>query len=165
MDVEEYLHTSFDDGDREYLDGEVVERNWGDFPHASVHGELIFLLCTLEARLGIQVLPAIRIQIHERRFRVADIAVWRAGYTIERIPTVPPFLAIEILSSEDRIIRMHAKIADYFSMGVEYVWIIDPAEAKALCYSNQIPIGELCDVLRTSNPDIAIPLQAALNPA
>ena len=29
MSVEEYLHTSFDGADREYLDGEVVERNMG----------------------------------------------------------------------------------------------------------------------------------------
>ncbi|MDQ6707043.1 MAG: Uma2 family endonuclease [Acidobacteriota bacterium] len=165
MDVQEYLHTSFDDADCEYLDGEVVERNWGDFPHARAHGKLIFLLGILEPRLGIQVLPSIRMKIHERRFRVPDIAVWRGGYIGEQIPAVPPFLAIEILSSEDRILRMHAKIGDYFSIGVEYVWIVDPAEAKALCYSKQKSIGELCDVLRTSDPAIEIPLQAVLNPA
>ncbi len=34
-----------------------------------------------------------------------------------------------------RIVRMLAKIADHFSIGVEYVWIIDPLEGKALCYS------------------------------
>ena len=34
MDVEEYLRTSFDGSDCEYLDGEVVERNMGELPHA-----------------------------------------------------------------------------------------------------------------------------------
>ena len=33
MDVEEYLRTSFDGSDCEYLDGEVVERNMGELPH------------------------------------------------------------------------------------------------------------------------------------
>jgi hypothetical protein len=28
--VEEYLNTSFDDGDREYVDGVIVERNSGE---------------------------------------------------------------------------------------------------------------------------------------
>ena len=32
MDVEEYLRTSFDGSDCEYLDGEVVERNMGRSP-------------------------------------------------------------------------------------------------------------------------------------
>ena len=40
MDVEEYLRTSFDGSDCEYLDGEIVERNWGEFPHARIHGNL-----------------------------------------------------------------------------------------------------------------------------
>jgi Uma2 family endonuclease len=41
---------------------------------------------------------------------VADIAVWRAGGIGDRIPTLPPFLVIEILSPEDRITRMQPKI-------------------------------------------------------
>ncbi|MDQ6699574.1 MAG: Uma2 family endonuclease [Acidobacteriota bacterium] len=165
MDVEEYLHTSFDNADCEYLDGEVVERNMGEGPHADIQGELILVLREMRKRLGIVVLPKIRIQISERRFRVPDVAVWRAGYIIERIPTVPPFLAIEILSSEDRMVRMQPKIAEYFSIGVEYVWVIDPSEAKAVCYSKQVPTGEFCDVLRTGDPYIEVPLSALFNPA
>ena len=165
MDVEEYLHTSFDNADCEYLDGEVVERNMGEWPHGMIQKMLIIMLSAMESRLGIQVIPEIRIQIHKRRFRVADVAVWRADYVAERIPTVPPFLAIEILSSEDRLVRMQPKIDEYFSIGVAYVWIIDPRERKALCYSKQTPKGELCDVLRTSDPEIEIPLNALLNPA
>ena len=32
MSVEEYLRTSFDGSDCEYLDGEIVERNMGELP-------------------------------------------------------------------------------------------------------------------------------------
>ncbi len=28
VSAEEYLRTSFTDGDREYVDGRIVERNW-----------------------------------------------------------------------------------------------------------------------------------------
>ena len=118
MDVEEYLQTSFEGPDREYLDGEVVERNMGELPHATVQGRLLYLLMQMAASLGIQVFPEIRIQIHPRRYRVADIAVWRAGPIGERIPTVSPFLAIEILSSEDRMVRMQTTIREYLSIGV-----------------------------------------------
>ena len=92
-------NTSFDGADCEYLDGEMVERNWGELPHSTVQGRLIYLLMQSAERLGIQVKPEIRVQIHARRYRVADIAVWRAGNIGQRFPTVPPFLAIEILSA------------------------------------------------------------------
>jgi len=157
MDLAEYLRTSFDNADCEYLDGEVVERNLGERPHAEVQGRLIYLLMQMASRLGIQVLPEIRVPIHSRRFRVADVAVWRAGYIGERIPTVPPFLAIEILSSEDRIIRMQPKIQEYLSIGVEWVWLIDPDKKSAIGYSKQDPGGVLSSVLRAENPAIEIP--------
>jgi Uma2 family endonuclease len=113
VDVEEYLRTSFDGADCEYLDGEIVERNMGELPHSTVQGRLVYLLMQLSPRLGIQVHPEIRIQIHSRRYRVADITVWRAGDIGQRIPSVPPLLAIEILSSEDRMTRMYTKIREY----------------------------------------------------
>lgn len=163
MDVEEYLRTSFEDEDCEYLDGEVVERNMGELPHGEVQLHLGYLLKQLRPRLGIRVVSEIRIQIHPRRYRVADLAVWRAGNIGDRIPTVPPFLAIEILSPEDRMVRMQPKIQEYLSIGVEWVWLIDPFEKKAICYSQQNPAGVLCEVLRTENPTIEIPLETALN--
>src|SRR5689334_19048878 len=47
MSVEEYLRTSFDDADCEYLDGEIVERNMGERGHAAVQGQLLFLLMSI----------------------------------------------------------------------------------------------------------------------
>ena len=164
MDVEEYLRTSFENADCEFLDGEVVERNMGEMPHSIVQRKLTVLLDPLSERLGLQIMPEIRIQINPRRYRVADIAVWRAGNIGTRIPTVPPFLAVEILSAEDRLVRMQPKIQEYLSIGVEYVWLIDPEERRALIYSPQVPTGQLTEVLRTENPAIEIPLASVLPP-
>ena len=124
-----------------------------------MQGRLIELLLRLIPRLGIQVLPEIRIQIHTRRYRVAGVAVWRSGDIGRRIPAVPPFLAVEILSSEDRITRLQPKIREYLSIGVEWVWLVDPEEGKAILYSQSDPAGSLTDVLRTENPAIEIPLE------
>ena len=162
--VEEYLRTVFDGADCEYLDGEIVERNMGELPHARIQGRLIVRLAGLAARLGFEVVPEIRIQINPRRYRVADIAVWRAGKIGDRIPTVPPFLAIEILSAEDRMVRMLPKIQEYLSIGTEWIWVIDPEERKALIYSQASPAGVLSDILRTENPAIEIPVAEALAP-
>lgn len=163
MTVVEYLRTPFEP-DCEYLDGEVVERNAGEFPHSQTLAALIGVLAPLRSRLQIQVLPVIHIRIHEERYRVADVGVWRAGYIGERIPTVPPFLAIEVLSPGDGVVRMHSKIMDYFSIGVEWIWLVDPSETKALVYSQKNGACDVTDVLRTENPPIEIPLKV-LNPA
>ena len=68
MDVDEYLHASFDGPDCEYLDGEVVERNISELPHGILQGRLIFLLMQAAERLRIRVVPEIRIQIHPGAF-------------------------------------------------------------------------------------------------
>jgi Uma2 family endonuclease len=163
MGVDEYLKTSFDGPDCEYLDGGVVERNTGELPHAQVQGNLYYLLRILASRLGIRVFPEIRIQISRTRCRVADVAVWRDGNIGDRIPTVPPFLAIEVVSPEDRITRMQPKIVEYLSIGVEWIWLIDPLERSAICFTQKNPAGVLTDVLRTGNPAIEITLADALD--
>jgi len=163
MDVEEYLRTSLDGADCEFLDGEVVERNMGELSRGDVQGNLHHLLRRLRRQLGIRAVPGIRIQIHSRRYRVADIAVWRDDKIGTGIPTVPPFLVVEILSPEDRMVSMAPKIQEYFSIGVEWVWVIDSAEQTALCYSQKDPRGAVCDVLRTENPSIEIPLDRAFD--
>src|SRR2546425_13308722 len=77
MDVDEYLRTSFDGPDCEYLDGEVVERNMGELPHGDVQTTLAHLLRQFRRPLGIRVVTEIRIRISATRYRVADVAVWR----------------------------------------------------------------------------------------
>jgi Uma2 family endonuclease len=160
MDVDEYLHTSFEGSDCEFLDGEIVERNTGELPHGDVQGNLVYLLRQMRKRLGIRVVPEIRIQINSRRYRVADLAAWRDDNIGTGIPTVPPFLVVEVLSPEDRMVP---KIQEYLSIGVEWIWIVDPYEQSALLYSRQNPAGAVCDLLRTENPSIEIPLTAAFN--
>ena len=163
MDAAEYLRTSFEGADCEYLDGEIVERNMGELPHGDLQLTIALLLRRLRPKLGIRVVTEIRIQINPHRYRVADIAVWRNDDIGTGIPTVPPFLAIEILSPEDRMVRMTAKIQEYLSSGVEWVWVIDPEEKSSLCYSQKDRGGSACTVLTTQNPAIEIPLEQAFD--
>lgn len=163
MSVDEYLRTSFDGSDCEYLDGEIVERNWNDLPHARIHNQLACLLQQFRPRLGVRVVLSIRLRISAAHYRVADIAVWRDDNVGAGIPTVAPFLVVEILSPEDRMVRMLPKIQEYLGAGVEWIWIVDPREKSALCYSKKNPAGDVCEVLRTENPSIEIPLERAFD--
>jgi hypothetical protein len=41
--VDKYLRTSFDGPDREFVDGDIVERNAGDKQHSRVQGRMVVL--------------------------------------------------------------------------------------------------------------------------
>lgn len=60
MSVDQYLHTTFDGADREYLDGEVVERNMGNKSHGRLQGWLVRQLGSYEERTGLYVIPEVR---------------------------------------------------------------------------------------------------------
>jgi Uma2 family endonuclease len=166
MTVEEYLRTSFEDGDCEYVDGEIVEKNMGSLGHGMVQKRLIVFLGALESIVGLQVGPEIRIRISSSRYRVPDISVWLSGDIGAEIgldiPTVPPFLIIEVLSPDDRMPRVKIKLEEYLSIGVQWVWLVDPKDRQAICYSQANPAGSVCDLLRTENPRIEIPLEKVL---
>ena len=59
--------------------------------------------------------------------------------------------------------RMQPKLAEYLSIGVDWIWLIDPIEKSAICYSQRNPAGALTETLRTENPTIEIPLAQALD--
>ena len=80
----------------------------------------------------------------------------------QRIPAVPPFLVVEILSAEDRLVRLQPKIREYLVHGAEWVWVIDADERRALSYTPADPGGTLVDELRTHDPEITVKLQDLL---
>jgi Uma2 family endonuclease len=157
VSVEEYLRSSFDDGDREYVDGFIVERNLGEQDHSWVQGQLIVFFHGLLPRLKTFAFPEQRVQVKPTRFRVPDVCVVLGGRPAESIFQTPPFLCIEILSPEDRASRLAEKIADYLDFGVRFVWVIDPELRKGWIHTREHAV-EVTETLHTSEPDIALPL-------
>lgn len=155
ISVEEYLSTSYDP-DREYVDGEVIERNMGELDHAGLQGLMVIWLGSRRKALGIHVFPEMRVQVARTRFRVPDIAVTTQKVK-GRILREPPFLCVEILSPEDRVGRMEVKIDDYLNFGVAYVWLIDPRKKLAWAYTRE-GRREAGSVLTTSEPRIELPI-------
>lgn len=154
--VSEYLETSYRP-DCEYIDGELLERNVGEWDHSRLQMVLSYYLCSREKEWGILVLPELRVQVKATRFRVPDITV------IMRRPEggiikEPPFLCVEILSPRDRMQEMQERIDDYIAFGVKCVWLIHPKTRRAFVYTAE-GVREIKDsVLSTENPDIRVPL-------
>src|SRR5215467_2683787 len=91
--LEEYLKTGYQP-DREYIDGEVVERNLGEYEHANLQRALIMWFGTREREWKIRVLPEQRIRVSQTRFRVPDVTVLRRDQPIEQVFTAPPLIVI-----------------------------------------------------------------------
>ncbi|HWE84138.1 MAG TPA: Uma2 family endonuclease [Terracidiphilus sp.] len=122
--LRDYLRQSFRP-DREYVDGEIRERNVGKYEHARVQALLAAWFSQHEKAWGVQVVTEQRIQVSSTRIRIPDVALLQAGPQPDVI-TYPPALVIEILSPEDSYSDTQERAQDYRVMGVETVWIIDP---------------------------------------
>ncbi len=155
--VNEYLSTSYRP-DREYLDGEVLERNVGERNHSKLQARLIVYLSQLAPPGGIHVFPEQRVQVTPSRLRVPDVTVVAGPEPEEQILTSPPFLCIEILSRDDRMPEMQERIDDYLRFGVRYVWVPDPRLKRAFGYTGNGVSQPVSEVLETENPALAVPL-------
>ena len=122
--LSEYLGTSYRT-DREYVDGELRERNVGKFDHARIQALLTIWFGIHEREWGIIVITEQRIQVAESRVRIPDLTVTTAGPQPDTLVD-PPLLVIEILSPEDSYSDTQERAQDYREMGVKTVWIIDP---------------------------------------
>jgi Uma2 family endonuclease len=147
--LKEYLRTNYQP-DREFLDGEVLERNVGGYPHSRVQGRLSLALGKLSENAPLHICPELRVQVAENRYRVIDLAVYREAEPAERFPSVPPLIAVEILSPTDPTADTLQKLEEYSSWGVSHIWLIDPESRRLFVYEqsalkgvNKLEVPEL----------------------
>ena len=124
ISLEQYLHTSYEP-DREYIDGEVVEKNMGKFSHARVQALLAAWFGNHEREWNAICATEWRTRVSEKRVRIPDLVVVADGEQPD-VLEAPPLLFVEILSPDDTFSGTQRRAADYFQMGARAVWIIDP---------------------------------------
>jgi Uma2 family endonuclease len=126
VSVEEYLRTSFEH-DAEYVEGRIMYRSVPQKPHSKMQAFLLLTLHGIGRPLGYKVWPeqSIRTQANPACYRVPDLCV-TFGEPDEDVFTEPPYLCIEILSPDDVAAEVSAKADEYLTLGVPYVWVVDP---------------------------------------
>jgi Uma2 family endonuclease len=134
LSIEEYLRTSYRP-DADYVDGEIEERNLGEYEHARLQYLLAAFFVTREKLWAIKGVVEQRIRINSSRVRVADFAILRADAPREKVAETPPLICIEIMSPEDRLPRAEQVLADYFAMGVANIWLIDSLRRAAFTFT------------------------------
>ena len=120
----EYSKTSYRP-DREYIDGELLERNVGKWEHARLQALLAAWFQSQEKIWSVKVATEQRVQVSPTRVRIPDVMLVSRGPQPDVIVD-PPVLVVEILSPDDTYTETQSRSADYLRMGVPCVWIIDP---------------------------------------
>ena len=157
VSVEEYLHTSYRP-DCDYVDGVVEERNVGEYEHSSLQMGIGAYFFYRQKAWNIRVLTEQRVQVKKTRFRIPDLCVILGRSLQPPIIVEPPLICIEILSSEDRMVRLQERIDDYLAFGVPNIWVIDPMSRRAFVYTAEGSREAKDGILRTQNPELVVPL-------
>src|SRR5215212_7852562 len=135
--VEDYLKTSYPDGDREYIDGLVMERNVGTPGHSALQKILIVHLAAFEKPMQIAVRPECRTRIEETRYRVPDVVVMTRPFRQnDRVLLDPPLLIIEVLSPDDKMRETIQRFRDYEDFGVRHIVQMDPEDRTTFVFVN-----------------------------
>jgi Uma2 family endonuclease len=137
----EYLTTSYEP-DCEYVEGVLLERNVGEQPHSILETALGAFFFDRRKLFRIRVLTEQRIRIAPRTYRIPDVCVYKEPAPRDRILSTPPFIAVEILSPEDRMSRVRKKIDEFLAFGVRYVWVVDPETRRADVYTASLIPGQ-----------------------
>jgi Uma2 family endonuclease len=127
--VAEYLRTTYRP-DCDYVDGDVVERNLGEFEHSSAQREILLFLAARYPALRKRLQPEQRVRVGPNRFRIPDVCILAESAGRQKVIDIPPELCIEILSPEDTMTGTMERVKDYFNMGVPVCWIIDPVSRE-----------------------------------
>ena len=157
ISVEEYLSTTYRP-DCDFVDGELLERNVGEYEHSNLQGALIVWLRQNGKLWNIRVLPEQRVQVRATRFRIPDVCILSRDQPVERFPTRPPLVCIEILSKDDTLRRMQERVTDYLEFGVPHVWIVDPATQRAYVCTTHGFLEPEGGILEVPGSPIRVPL-------
>jgi Uma2 family endonuclease len=129
ISVEEYLATSFEDGDREYVDGVLEEKSVGEVDHSDVQGIIYSCFLVRRKQFGLHPLVEVRTQVSPTRYRVPDITLVRGGKPATRVD-------------------------EYLLFGVSYAWVIDPHTGNGHIYTAERRIAVEDGKFRTTDPAI-----------
>ena len=153
----EYLNTIYEP-DCDFVDGVLEERNVGEGLHSELQVLIGFFLLQRQREWKIRVFTEWRTHVGSRRYRIPDLTVVPRNATRTGVLQTPPLLCIEILSPEDRIPRILRRLKDFFDMGVESIWVLDP-ETRTGYHASPFGIMEPEDgVLRVKDSPVQVVL-------
>ena len=139
ISIEEYFRTSFEGLDREYVDGEIVERTLPDNLHSRTQWRLSGLIWDLSKTLPFHGRTELRSRVRATRVRIPDVSIYAGAEPTERAPTKPPLVAIEILSFFFvKPVSQPPNGDGYLDTGINDEWLLVSNDAARLRLRNRL---------------------------
>ena len=155
---QEYLSSQYEP-DCEFEDGVLIERHVGTEKHSWMQAALAAYIFRRRKTWGVNVYTEQTGAGAGGEVQAAG-CVHRAGAApATPIFEQPPLVAIEILSPEDRPLRVDRTIAEWLEFGVGYVWVVDPETLESILHTAQGRVTVSDDALRIPKTGIEIPLR------
>ena len=125
--VEEYLALNVKDrSEPHFVHGEIVERALPAPLHAEIQVALGILFSVLKQRTPISLMSEMRALVAPDTIRVLDFAVYLGARPQGRYAEQPAYVAIEIVSPDDRYSEILELLEDYRHWGCPHVWLVNP---------------------------------------
>jgi Uma2 family endonuclease len=154
-DVDELEHTP-DDGQRyELVDGRLDVSPAPKPIHTCVDSRLtIHLGNNAPDDFDILTGPGINLNADRTHHRIPDLAVFDAARPEQGYYSVPPVLAVEIVSPESVFRDNHTKRREYAAFGIPSYWLINPLPEKVGLIELRLDDGEYKEVTQIYGEDV-----------
>ena len=156
---DEYLRTVYQDLDREFCDGEVIERSMPDTQHGKLQMDLGYYFGKLRVERGLPLYAhsETRNRTRTSRYRIPDVSVFWPMPPQQAVPEFMPHIAIEILSPADSLSDLRVKLREYLDAGIPHVWLLIPRERVFFVFDRQ----GLREVPVLSIPEVGVEITPA----
>ena len=154
---EEYLHTSYEP-ECEFEDGVLIERNVGTDRHSELQAMLAAYFIRHRKAWNIRVYTEMRFRVRPGKYLTPDIAVVENPGPAGPVFSAPPLVWIEILSPDDRHVRVNKKVQEVLAFGAPYVWVIDPETFESEVHTAAGHTVLADGVFRVLDSEIVVPL-------
>ena len=141
-----------DIGPCELIDGRIVPMSPTGGKHGKIESILSLALGLFAQRHKSGSVMSGEVGIYTRRHpdrvRGADVVFMsneRAATPPEGFLEFAPELVVEIISPSDRWSDMRRKIDEYFAIGIQWVWVIEPEDHAVLVYHSRTDMRELTE--------------------
>ena len=154
---QEYLHTAYEP-DCEFEDGMLIERNVETWHHSKLQAALAAYFFNRRKAWNVHVGTEPRVRARAGKYMIPDLCLIQGPEPTDSILQTPPLLWIEILSPEDRPLRVNRKVQAILEYGTPYVWVIDPETLESELHTGEKRAPLEDGVLRIPGTQIMVPL-------
>jgi Uma2 family endonuclease len=151
---QEYLSSQYEP-DCEYEDGVLIERHAGTEKHSWMQAALAAYIFRRRTAWGVNVYIGQRARVRAGKYKLPDVCIVQGPRPSTPIFEQPPLVAIEILSPEDRPLRVDRTIAEWLEFGVGYMWVVDPETLESVLYTAKGRVAVTDATLRIHFPSTA----------